>query len=189
MKEQPINKATKKSLDNLEHIINTYYGVYWESWLDSEHCTLSEKQIDIIQSYQKTEGHKDYASKNNLTQRHVSVVYNKAVHSLKSLRSVNKFRKWLIFKQLCDANVISPNVDPFCNVGPVLNLEIEQSAFVELIGHVLEKKWAVIVHENLLNLERQELHRRGLLVEMNVVADPLPATQNELPKGTDEELE
>jgi len=99
-----ITKATERSLHELATVLKQY-APHFHHWAQSSHGVLNPKEYQVILSYQKHQTHRLYADVHELNKRHVASVYITGVRKLRQLSSYNRYKKWLVYRKLHNANL------------------------------------------------------------------------------------
>jgi hypothetical protein len=149
MSDIKINRATLRSLQELEKVIATF-GEYWEKWSTSQYAVLNLKETAIIKHYRAHKTHLKFANDNGLTRRHVSVIYNKSTRKLKLPRTQYLFNKWTVYCRLVDAGAAKAHIDLDSLVEPAGHLELPVDLLLKLHNSISTNEPMHVSEEELL---------------------------------------
>jgi hypothetical protein len=153
-----INKATQKSLANLEKVIDQF-GDDFEEWASSRNGPLSAKELAIILSYRTHKTHLIYANSISRPSRHVSVIYNKAARKLQLPGSLSRYDKYKAYKNLLSQGWAKQDADLSSMIESVVELKISASFLAILLNAFskakLERDRYIILDE--LDFERDKI--------------------------------
>lgn len=152
MKSKGINKATARSLEKLATIIAPFEE-HWKDWIHSEYSPLTVKEVGVIESYQEHVGHHYYAQANQLTTRHVSVVYNKGVRKLQLPQTRRRYEKWCAYQALLREGIVAQGKDIESVIDAIGNIRISLPLFLKLYRTLKGKEPMSFDEEELSALE------------------------------------
>jgi len=170
------NKATERSLANLETVI-AIYGPHFETWCHSKHCTLNAKEVGIMFSYREHRTHKAYARKHELHGKHVASVFAATVRKLNGLQAQHIFSKWLVLSYMQNASLGGVNYDLDKSMNPVSEYVVSLRLFEQFIkqngAHSLpegdQQTIQNITNDNYFN--KQAIKRRSLSIHLYLTLD------------------
>ncbi len=89
-------------LRKLYFALEPYLG-YWNEWIATENCFLSDTELKSIQYYREYISHQPLAKELKITPSRVSAIYNKALRKLKNNHHI--YRHWIANRIFIQAGV------------------------------------------------------------------------------------